>query len=39
MFGNKKIRLNVGVELAFAKGKPMVKLRGISAWGVASSNS
>ena len=27
------------MELAFAQGKPIVKLRGISAWGVALPNS
>jgi hypothetical protein len=39
VFGDKKIRLNVGVGLAFAQGKPIVKLRGISAWRVALPNS
>ena len=38
-FSDKIIRLNMGVELAFAQGRPIVKLRGISAWGVPLPNS
>lgn len=37
--GNKIVRLNMGLELAFAQGKPIVKLRGVSAWGVPLPNA
>jgi hypothetical protein len=39
LFGDKIVRVNMGLELAFAQGKPIVKLRGISAWGVPLPNS
>ncbi len=38
-FGDKIVRLNMGLELAFAQGKPIVKLRGVSAWGVPLPNA
>ncbi len=39
LFGDKIVRVNMGLELAFEQGKPIVKLRGISAWGVPLPNS
>lgn len=39
LFGDKIVRVNMGLELAFAQGKPIVKLRGVSAWGVPLPNS
>jgi len=38
-FGSKVMRLNMGLELAFAQGRPIVKLRGVSAWGVPLPNA
>ncbi len=39
LFGGKTLNLNAGIELAFGNGKPVVKLRGVSAWGVPLPNS
>ncbi len=39
LFGGKTLRLNAGIELAFGNGQPVVKLRGISAWGVPLPNA
>lgn len=39
LFGDQIVRVNIGLELAFAQGKPIVKLRGVSAWGVPLPNS
>ncbi len=39
LFGDKVVRLNMGLELAFAESKPIVKLRGVSAWGVPLPNA
>lgn len=38
-FGSKVVRLNMGLELAFTQGRPIVKLRGVSAWGVPLPNA
>ena len=34
MFGGKTLKLNAGIEIAFKNERPIVKLRGVSAWGV-----
>ncbi|MGH1485996.1 MAG: hypothetical protein ACRBCI_07210 [Cellvibrionaceae bacterium] len=39
LFGGKTLNLNAGIELAFSKGQPIVKLRGVSAWGVPVPNA
>lgn len=39
LFGGKTLNLKAGVELAFSEGKPIVKLRGVSAWGVPVPNA
>jgi hypothetical protein len=39
LFGGKTLHLNAGIELAFGNGQPVVKLRGVSAWGVPIPNA
>ncbi|MGH1441390.1 MAG: hypothetical protein ACRBBR_14845 [Cellvibrionaceae bacterium] len=39
LFGGKTLNLKAGIELAFNDGKPIVKLRGVSAWGVPVPNA
>lgn len=39
LFGGKTLNLKAGVELAYNNGKPIVKLKGISAWGVPVPNA
>lgn len=39
LFGGKTLNLKAGIELAFNEGKPIVKLRGVSAWGVPVPNA
>lgn len=39
LFGGKTLNLKAGIELAFSEGKPIVKLRGVSAWGVPVPNA
>jgi hypothetical protein len=39
LLGGKILRLQAGIELAFGKGQPIVKLRGVSAWGVPIPNA
>jgi len=39
IMGGKTLNITAGVELAFGDGKPLVKLRGISAWGVPVPNA
>jgi hypothetical protein len=39
IFGGRTLNLNAGIELAFGNGKPVVKLRGVSAWGVPIPNA
>jgi len=39
VLGGKTLKLNAGAELAFANGKPIVKLKGVSLWGVPMPNA
>jgi hypothetical protein len=39
LLGGNTVKLSAGVELAYATGKPIVKLRGISVWGVPMPNA
>lgn len=39
ILGGKTLKLNAGAELAFANGKPIVKLKGVSLWGVPMPNA
>jgi len=39
VLGGKTLKLNAGAELAFADGKPIVKLKGVSLWGVPMPNA
>ena len=39
LLGGNTIKLTAGAELAYATGKPVVKLRGISLWGVPVPNA
>jgi hypothetical protein len=39
LLGGNTIKLTAGAELAYATGKPIVKLRGISIWGVPMPNA
>lgn len=37
--GGKTLKLNAGAELAFANGRPIVKLKGVSLWGIPMPNA
>ncbi len=39
LFGGKTLKLNAGVEIGFENSRPIVKLRGVSAWGVPVPNA
>lgn len=39
LFGGNTVKLTAGAELAYATGKPIVKLRGVSVWGVPIPNA
>ncbi len=39
LLGGNTVKLTAGAELAYADGKPVVKLRGISIWGVPMPNA
>jgi len=39
ILGGKTLKLNAGAELAFANGRPIVKLKGVSLWGVPMPNA
>ena len=39
LMGGNTVKLSAGAELAYATGKPVVKLRGISVWGVPIPNA
>ena len=39
ILGGKTLKLNAGAELAFSDGKPIVKLKGVSLWGVPMPNA
>ena len=39
ILGGKTLKLNAGAELAFANGRPIVKLKGVSIWGVPMPNA
>jgi len=39
VLGGKTLKLNAGAELAFSNGKPIVKLKGVSLWGVPMPNA
>lgn len=39
ILGGKTLKLNAGAELAFANGRPVVKLKGVSLWGVPMPNA
>ena len=39
LLGGNTVKLSAGVELAYATGKPIVKLRGVSVWGVPMPNA
>lgn len=39
ILGGKTLKLNAGAELAFANGRPIVKLKGVSVWGVPMPNA
>lgn len=39
LFGGKTLRINAGIELGFRNNQPIVKLRGVSAWGVPVPNA
>ena len=39
LFGGKTLRVNAGLELAFANGQPVVALQGVSGWGVPLPNA
>jgi hypothetical protein len=39
LLGGRNLRINAGVELAFASGRPVVKLRGLSVMGVPLPNA
>lgn len=39
ILGGKTLKLNAGAELAFANGKPIVKLKGVSLWGIPMPNA
>jgi len=39
LLGGNTVKLTAGAELAYATGKPIVKLRGISVWGVPLPNA
>jgi hypothetical protein len=38
LFGEKTLKLSAGVEIDFGNSRPIVKLRGVSAWGVPIPN-
>lgn len=38
-FGGKTLKVNTGVELMFADERPVIKLRGVSVWGVPLPNA
>ncbi|MEB4590294.1 arginine N-succinyltransferase [Candidatus Thiothrix sp. Deng01] len=37
--GGKTLKVNTGLELAYANGRPVVKLKGVSVWGVPLPNA
>lgn len=39
LLGGNTVKLTAGAELAYAEGKPVIKLRGISVWGVPVPNA
>jgi hypothetical protein len=39
VLGGKTLKVTAGVELAYTNGKPVVKLRGVSLWGVPMPNA
>lgn len=39
ILGGKTLKLNAGAELAFAEGRPIVKLKGVSLWGIPMPNA
>lgn len=39
LLGGNTVKLTAGAELAYANGKPVVKLRGVSVWGVPVPNA
>jgi len=39
LLGGNTVKLSAGAELAYATGKPIVKLRGVSVWGVPLPNA
>jgi hypothetical protein len=39
LLGGNTVKLTAGAELAYAAGKPIIKLRGISVWGVPMPNA
>lgn len=39
LLGGNTVKLTAGAELAYASGKPVVKLRGVSVWGVPVPNA
>ena len=39
ILGGKTLKLNAGAELAFADGRPIVKLKGVSLWGIPMPNA
>ena len=39
ILGGQTLRMNAGLEVAFADGRPRIVLRGVSAWGVPLPNA
>jgi len=39
LFGGKTLKVNAGLELAYANGKPVVSIAGVSLWGVPIPNA
>ena len=39
VFGGRTLKVTAGIELAYLSGKPVVKLRGVSLWGVPLPNA
>ncbi len=39
LLGGNTVKLTAGAELAYAEGKPVIKLRGVSVWGVPIPNA
>jgi hypothetical protein len=39
LLGGKTLQIKAGLELAYAKGRPVVKLKGVSVWGVPLPNA